>query len=67
MKLRQATHFNEKLHEIEAQSKANKEELKKKEGQIIEMTNEIVKVNNEHGKKMALVEQERDFLRRDLQ
>lgn len=25
-----------------------------------------MKVNNENGKKMALVEQERDFLRRDL-
>lgn len=56
LKLRQATHFNEKLHEIESQNKANKEELKRKEGQIIEMNNEIVKVNNENGKKMALVE-----------
>ncbi len=32
----------------------------------MELNNEIVKVNNENGKKMALVEQERDFLRRDL-
>ena len=39
LKLRQATHFNEKLHEIEAQNKANKEELKRKEGQIIELNN----------------------------
>ena len=31
------------------------------------MNNEIVRVNTENGKKMALVEQERDFLRRDLQ
>jgi chromosome condensin MukBEF ATPase and DNA-binding subunit MukB len=56
LKLRQATHFNEKLHQIESQNKANKEELKRKEGQIIEMNNEIVKLNNENGKKMALVE-----------
>ena len=50
------THFNEKLHEIEAQNKANKDDLKRKDAQIIELNNEIVKVNNENGKKMALVE-----------
>lgn len=65
--MRQATHYNEKINEMDSQLKANKDELKKKDAQILEMTNEVVKVNNESGKKMALVEQERDFLRRDLQ
>ncbi len=64
--MRQATHYNEKIHEMDSQIRANKDELKKKDAQILEMTNEVVKVNNDSGKKMALVEQERDFLRRDL-
>ncbi len=54
------------MHDIEMQNKANKEELRKRDAQILEMANEIVRVNSEQGKKVALVEQERDFLRRDL-
>ena len=30
------------------------------------MTQEIIKTSNEHAKRLALVEQERDFLRRDM-
>ena len=43
-----------------------KEELRKREGMITELTNEAIKASNESSKRLALVEQERDFLRRDL-
>ncbi len=32
----------------------------------MELTNETMKSSNEHNKKQALVEQERDFLRNDM-
>ena len=34
---------------------------------MLEMTNEVVKTSNEHAKKLALAEQERDLVRRDLE
>lgn len=43
-----------------------KEELKKKELSLVELSNERMQVSNDHSKNIALIEQERDFLRRDL-
>lgn len=43
-----------------------KEELRKRDAEIVELTNETVKSSNEFSKKMALVEQERDFLRNEI-
>ncbi len=58
--------YTEKLQDLEMQTKVQKEELRKKDAEIMELTNETLKNSNEHNKKFALVEQERDFLRNDL-
>ena len=50
VKMRQTTQLNEKIHELEMQGRANKEEIKKKDAQILEMNSQAVKVNNEYSK-----------------
>lgn len=58
--------YSEKLQDLDLQVKIQKDELRKKDSEIMELTNEAMKSSNDHGKKQALVEQERDFLRNDL-
>lgn len=48
------------------QSKVQKDEIKKRDNEIMELTNETLKNTNEFNKKIALIEQERDFLRNDM-
>ena len=67
MKLRLNAEYAEKLRELDSQTRSLREELKKKEGHILELTNDSARASSETGKRLALVEQERDFLRRDLQ
>jgi len=54
--------YTEKLHELEMQVKVQKDELRRKDQEIMEQTNETLKSCTENAKKLALVEQERDFL-----
>ena len=49
------------------QSKIQKEELKKRDQEMKEATNDTLKNLNEYTKKVALLEQERDYLRNDVQ
>lgn len=67
VRLRLNAEYAEKLRELDSQSRSLREELKRKEGHILELTNDSARASSETGKRLALVEQERDFLRRDLQ
>lgn len=58
--------YTEKVQELELQSKIQKDEIRKRDTEIKEMTNESVKISNEYQKKLALLEQERDFIKNDL-
>lgn len=58
--------YTEKLHELEMQNKIQKDELKKRDTDIKELTSENVKTSNDYSKQIALLEQERDFLKNDL-
>ena len=49
------------------QAKIQKEELKKRDQEMKEATNDTLKNLNEYTKKVALLEQERDYLRNDVQ
>ena len=66
-KKRETTQLNERVFGIEAECRALKEEVRRKDLQIGDLTNEAARASNEHAKRVALVEQEREFLRRDLQ
>ena len=48
--------YTEKLHELELQTKIQKEELRKRENDIKDLTNESVKTSNDTSKKIALLE-----------
>lgn len=67
MKRRDAVQVSEKVQDLEMQNRAMREEVRKRETQVQEMVNEAVKASNEHSKRMALVEQEREFVRREVQ
>lgn len=56
LRLRLNSEYSEKLKDIEVQNKVLRDEIRKKEGQLQELTNETVKMSNEAGKKLALVE-----------
>lgn len=58
--------YSEKLKDLELQNKVHKDEVRKRDNQLVEMTNETIKRTNESSKRLALVEQERDFLKRDM-
>lgn len=48
--------YTEKLQDLEMQTKVQKEEIKKRDSQIMELTNETLKNTNEFNKKLALIE-----------
>ena len=56
VKKRESSQLNERVFGIEAECRALKEELRKKDQQIVDLTNEAVKASNEHAKRVALVE-----------
>ncbi|CDW83719.1 guanylate-binding n-terminal domain containing protein [Stylonychia lemnae] len=58
--------YTEKMQDLELQNKVQKEELRKKDNEIVDLTNETIKNSNDHNKRFALIEQEREFLRNDL-
>lgn len=58
--------YTEKVQDLELQTKIQKDEIRKRDGEIMELTNETLKNSNEFNKKLALIEQERDFIRNDL-
>lgn len=66
LRLKLNCEYTEKLHELEMQVKAQKDELRRREQEIMDQTNETLRSSTEHAKKLALVEQERDFLRNDV-
>ena len=66
LRLRMNSEYSEKLRDIEVQNKALRDEIRKKEISLLELTNETMKMSNEANKRIALVEQERDFIKRDL-
>ena len=55
-KKRESSQLNERVFGIEAECRALKEELRRKDQQIVDLTNEAVKASNEHAKRVALVE-----------
>ena len=67
LKMRLNCEYSEKLKDLESQNKVHRDEVRKRDTQLVEMTNETIKRTNENSKRLALVEQERDFLKRDLQ
>lgn len=67
VRLRLNAEFTEKLRDLETQSRSLRDDLKRKDAHILELTNDSARASSETGKLLALVEQERDFLRRDLQ
>lgn len=64
---RESQAVNERVIGLEAEIRALKEESRRKDTQIIELSNENIKTSNEHAKNIALVGQEKEFMRRDLQ
>ncbi len=58
--------YTEKLQDLEMQVKIQKEEIRKRDSEIMELTNQTMKSSNDNSKKLALIEQERDFLRNDI-
>ena len=58
--------YTEKLQDLEIQNKVQKDEIRKRDNEITELTNENMKMSNEYSKKFALIEQERDFLKNDI-
>lgn len=58
--------YTEKLQDLEMQVKIQKEEIRKRDAEIMELTNQTMKSSNDSSKKLALIEQERDFLRNDV-
>ena len=67
LKMKLNVEYTEKLQQLELQAKMQKEELRKRESDIKDLTNEQVKFSNDNSKKVALLEQERDFLKNDVQ
>ena len=58
--------YTEKLQDLELQNKVQKDEIRKRETDIMELTNDHMKTSNDFNKKLALIEQERDFLKNDI-
>lgn len=48
--------YTDKLRELELQNKIQKEEIRKRDNDIKELTNENVKYSNDNSKKLALLE-----------
>lgn len=48
--------YTEKMQELEMQTKAQKDELRKKDNEIKDLTNENMQIINQNSKKIALLE-----------
>ena len=56
LRMRLNCEFTEKVQDLELQTKIQKDELRKKDNEIIELTNETLKNSNDFNKKLALIE-----------
>ena len=48
--------YTEKLQDLEMQVKIQKEEIRKRDAEIMELTNQTMKSSNDSSKKLALIE-----------